>query len=151
MKKSTILIGLLFACLFSSKLQAQKTNAHINHLAIFVVDLKTSTAFYRDVIGLDTIPEPFHDGKHTWMKIGPGSSLHIIEGAEAKKEYFKNNHICFSVSSIEKFTELLRQRKISYEDVSGKKLAITTRVDGVHQIWLQDPDGYWLEINDAKD
>jgi len=26
----------------------------------------------------------------------------------------------------------------------------TTRVDGVKQVWIQDPDGYWLEINDAK-
>lgn len=151
MKKSYFLLALALVCLFSNQLRAQKTNAHINHLAIFVVDLKTSTGFYRDVIGLDTIPEPFHDGKHTWMKIGPGSSLHIIEGAEAKKEYFKNNHICFSVSSVEKFTDILRQRSITWEDVAGKKQSITTRVDGVHQIWLRDPDGYWIEINDAKD
>jgi len=27
---------------------------------------------------------------------------------------------------------------------------VTTRPDGVHQIWFQDPDGYWLEINDVK-
>jgi lactoylglutathione lyase len=31
------------------------------------------------------------------------------------------------------------------------KQTTTTRVDGVQQIWLQDPDGYWVEINDAKD
>jgi hypothetical protein len=35
-----------------------------------------------------------------------------------------------------------------FEDVAGNKNKITTRVDGVHQIWLQDPDGYWIEIND---
>lgn len=151
MKKSSFLLALSLVCLISTQLRAQKTNARINHLAIFVVNLKASTEFYRDVIGLDTIPEPFHDGKHTWMKIGPGASLHIIEGAEAKKEYFKNNHICFSVASVEKFTDILRKRSISWEDVSGRKQAITTRVDGVHQIWLQDPDGYWIEINDAKD
>ncbi len=29
--------------------------------------------------------------------------------------------------------------------------SITTRVDNVKQIWLQDPDGYWIEINDAKE
>ena len=46
------------------------------------------------------------------------------------------------------FIEKLKAAHISFEDVSGNKNAITTRVDGVHQIWLQDPDGYWLEIND---
>jgi lactoylglutathione lyase len=25
-----------------------------------------------------------------------------------------------------------------------------SRIDGVHQIWLQDPDGYWIEINDDQ-
>jgi lactoylglutathione lyase len=55
------------------------------------------------------------------------------------------------VGSVEAFTKLLTQNKIGFEDVAGKKNAITTRVDGVKQIWLQDPDGYWLEINDAKE
>jgi lactoylglutathione lyase len=36
----------------------------LNHIAVYVVDLKISTAFYKDIVGLDTIPEPFHDGRH---------------------------------------------------------------------------------------
>ena len=38
----------------------------------------------------------------------------------------------------------------SWEDQDGKKMALTTRTDGVKQVWLQDPDGYWIEINDAR-
>jgi lactoylglutathione lyase len=128
-----------------------QTKASINHVAIFVVDCKKSAAFYHDIVGLDTIPEPFHDGKHVWMRIGPKQSLHIIQGASAPKEYYKNNHICFTVPSVDDFTAALRKNKIEYEDVAGKKNAVTTRVDKVKQIWLRDPDGYWLEINDAKD
>lgn len=130
---------------------AQSNKARINHLAIYVVDLQKSTSFYRDIIGLDTIPEPFHDGKHTWMKIGPKASIHIIQGAEARKEYYKGNHICFSVESLEKFIELLKKNNISWEDYNNNKMAITSRPDGVKQIWLQDPDGYWIEINNAKE
>ena len=130
---------------------AQSNKARINHLAIYVVNLQKSTAFYREIIGLDTIPEPFHDGKHTWMKIGPKASIHIIQGAEAKKEYYKGNHMCFSVESLEKFIELLQKNNISWEDYSNNKMAITTRPDGVKQIWLQDPDAYWIEINNAKE
>jgi lactoylglutathione lyase len=141
----------IIALLFATTASAQKGSARINHLAIFVQDIKKSAFFYQEIVGLDSIPEPFHDGKHVWLKIGPGASLHIIEGASQKKEYFKNNHICFSVPSVEKFVEALRKNNISYEDVSGKKNSISNRVDGVKQIWLQDPDGYWIEINDAKD
>jgi lactoylglutathione lyase len=143
--------SILSLLVFSGYAQSGKPTVRINHTAIFVVDLKTSKAFYENVLGLDTIPEPFHDGKHAWFRIGPGTSMHMIEGATQKKEYYKNQHTCFSVPSVEAFTALLKKQNIGYEDVAGKKNSITTRIDGVRQIWLQDPDGYWLEINDAKE
>jgi lactoylglutathione lyase len=127
------------------------TKAKINHTAIFVVNLEASRHFYQDILGLDTIPEPFHDGKHAWFKIGPGIAMHVIQGAEAKKVYYKNQHTCFSVASVKAFTEVLTKNNILWEDRDGAKKAITVRIDGVQQIWLQDPDGYWVEINDAKD
>ncbi|MGN6493532.1 MAG: VOC family protein [Agriterribacter sp.] len=138
----------VFVC---TKTFAQAPKARINHVAIYVMDVKKSGDFYMNIIGLDSIPEPFHDGKHIWLRIGPGASMHIIEGASAKKEYYKNNHTCFTVASVQAFTEILKKHAIPWEDVNGKKMGITNRVDGVKQIWLQDPDGYWLEINDAKD
>ncbi|RYF13836.1 MAG: VOC family protein, partial [Flavobacteriales bacterium] len=27
---------------------------------------------------------------------------------------------------------------------------VTLRPDGIHQLYLQDPDGHWIEVNDAK-
>lgn len=134
-----------------SMAQKSKPKARINHTAIFVKDIKATRAFYENILQLDSIPEPFHDGKHKWYSIGPGVSLHVIEGASTKKEYYKNQHTCFSVESVEQFTTLLKGSNIPFEDVAGKRNAITTRVDGVKQIWLQDPDGYWVEINDAKE
>jgi lactoylglutathione lyase len=126
-----------------------KPKATLNHTAIYVVNVKTSVDFYQNIIGLDTVPEPFHDGKHAWFSTGPGIMLHVIQGAAAKKEYYKNQHTCFSVASLDAFTALLKKKNIPWEDRDGAKHAITVRVDGVKQIWLQDPDGYWIEINDA--
>ncbi|MBX3252923.1 MAG: VOC family protein [Chitinophagaceae bacterium] len=142
---------LIFLIAFSSTTFAQAPKARINHVAIYVMDVKKSGDFYMNIIGLDSVPEPFHDGKHIWLRIGPGSTMHIIEGAATKKEYYKNNHTCFTVPSVQVFTETLKKHAIPWEDVNGKKMSITNRVDGVKQIWLQDPDGYWLEINDAKE
>lgn len=150
MKKTIFLLMLAVSAMVNNGF-AQKAKPHINHLAIFVVDLQKSNHFYMNIIGLDTIPEPFHDGKHTWLAIGPGSSLHIIEGAKARIEHFKNNHLCFSVASVDAFVETLKKNNMPFEDVSGKKNTVSLRVDGVKQIWLQDPDGYWIEINDARD
>jgi len=148
----SLVCALIFLNLSAYSQSGNKHNAKFNHIAIFVVDLHRSADFYQNVIGLDSIPEPFHDGKHKWLRTGPGNSIHIIEGAENKKEYFKANHICFSVASMDVFTEMLKKKNILFEDYTGtKNNKITTRPDGVKQIWLQDPDGYWIEINDAKE
>ena len=123
----------------------------LNHIAVYVVDLKISTTFYKDIIGLDTIPEPFHDGRHTWFSVGVKSHLHVISGATTKTVHDKNTHLCFSVASVPEFVKVLEKNKVEYENWAGEKMAITNRVDGVKQIYFKDPDGYWVEINDAKE
>jgi lactoylglutathione lyase len=149
MKNIFLILSFSLTCTQHFAQTGNKPKATLNHTAIYVVDVKASADFYQNIIGLDTIPEPFHDGKHIWLRTGPGIALHIIQGAAVKKEYYKNQHTCFSVASVEAFTALLKKNNIVWEDRDGAKNAITTRVDGVKQIWLQDPDGYWIEINDA--
>jgi lactoylglutathione lyase len=123
----------------------------LNHIALYVVDLQSSTDFYRNIIGLDTIPEPFHDGKHVWFSIGIKSHLHLIQGAAIAALHPKNTHLCFSVNSIDVFINKLQKNNIGYENWAGEASAITIRTDGVKQIYFKDPDGYWIEINDAKE
>jgi lactoylglutathione lyase len=142
---SIILVNSLTQSLFA------QASPRLNHIALYVVDLKTSTDFYKNIVGLDTIPEPFHDGRHTWFSIGPKSHLHIISGAAAKTSHDKNTHLCFTVPSVEAFIPGLKKNNIPYENWAGEKSAVTLRVDGVKQIYFQDPDGYWIEINDAKE
>jgi len=152
-KKYMCLLLILF-CLFSTSSFAQakpnRPKARLNHLAIFVVDVHTSASFYSELFSFDTLPEPFHDNRHAWFSIGPGIALHIIQGAPEPKEYFLNNHMCFSVESTTAFIQQLRQKGITFYNAQGEKGNITTRVDGVQQVWIRDPDGYFIEINDAR-
>ncbi|MBL0358501.1 MAG: VOC family protein [Chitinophagaceae bacterium] len=129
---------------------AQPIHPTLNHIAVYVHNLQKSTAFYQNMLHLDTIPEPFHDGRHSWFSIGPKSHLHLIQGAAAITAHDKNGHLCFSVASLKDFIAVLKQNNIEYENWRGEKYAVTHRVDGVDQIYFKDPDGYWLEINDAK-
>ena len=149
MKK--ILASLFLFLLIATNSWSQTTKARLNHIAIYVVDLQKSTAFYRDIVGLDTIPEPFHDGKHTWFSVGPKSHLHIISGSAQKTDHDKNGHLCFSVPSVIDFISILEKNNIPFESWTGEKSKFTNRVDGVKQIYFRDPDGYWVEINDAKE
>ena len=150
MKKIVAILLLTISLLSVQKIFSQQ-KVILNHIAVYVVDLKISTAFYKDIVGLDTIPEPFHDGRHTWFSVGGKSHLHVISGATTKMAHDKNAHLCFSVASVPEFVKVLVKNKVEYENWAGEKMAITTRVDGVKQIYFKDPDGYWIEINDAKE
>lgn len=133
--------------LLSVLTNAQKPT--INHIAIYVQDIQKSTHFYQNIVGLDTIPEPFRDGKHAWLSIGNKITLHLIGGAEITKPQDQNNHLAFSVPSIETFITRLSKEGIPYEDAQRKPNSVTTRPDGIKQIYFKDPDGYWLEVNNA--
>lgn len=144
--KKILLLFIIISSVGSAGAQQSKTA--LNHIAVYVQHLERSTAFYKDVVGLDTIPEPFHDGRHTWFRVGEHSHLHLISGAAARTEHNKNSHLCFSVPSVDAFIEVLKKAAVPYEDWAGKKSSVTLRVDGIKQIYFQDPDGYWIEIND---
>jgi len=124
-----------------------KPSFKFNHLAIFVMDLKQSSRFYTEVLGLDTIPEPFHDGKHVWLNTGCGGAFHIISGSEKKKDYYVGNHLCLSTSNMDAVKDRLQQNKIKWRNAQGQAGQTTTRPDGILQIWIDDPDGYHIEIN----
>jgi len=127
------------ALLFIVAVQGQqdtKAKASLNHIAQYVVDLKVSTDFYANIIGLDTIPEPFHDGKHTWFAVGPKSHLHIISGAMQKVPHDKNSHLCFTVPSVLDFITGLKKNNVPFESWTGEKNTYTNRVDGVKQIYF---------------
>ena len=130
--------------------ESQKQEISLNHIAIYVEDLAKSAKFYKEVMGLDTVPEPFKDGLHAWFKIGDGLTLHVIQGPKEKLKQYRSTHTCFSVSDIDAFVNHLTKAGIIYEDVKGNKNAVTTRVDGVKQIYFKDPDDYWIEVNNDK-
>lgn len=148
MKKMILCFAMVMPALGFSQ---SKPKFVINHAALFVTDLKRTGEFYSHVLNLDSIPEPFHDGRHIWYSLGMGNmALHIIQGADKSKEYFQNNHLCFRTDDVIGFSKVLQERNIPWVDAKGNPYKITNRVDGVHQLFLQDPDGYWIEVNDAK-
>ena len=81
MKLLKCLSFLLLICLANPAVSQTKPVFKINHIALFVTDLQRAGNFYINIVGLDTVPEPFHDGKHIWFDIGGGAHLHLIKGA----------------------------------------------------------------------
>ncbi|MEO7961273.1 MAG: VOC family protein [Ginsengibacter sp.] len=143
---------LVFLILFVMCLkQAEAQNKpRINHIAVYIHDLGICTNFYKDVVGLEVIPEPFHDGRHTWFSVGDHAALHLIAGAKGVESHLKDSHLCFSVDSIETFISVLEKNNVAYENWVGQAGAVTLRADGIKQIYFKDPEGYWIEVNNDQ-
>jgi lactoylglutathione lyase len=144
------LFVLVFFVAISSLSSAQGNQPTVNHVAICTHNLKKSVAFYSDVLELKKIPNPFNDTVHQWFAIGPGIALHVIAANCPPEAHDINTHLCFSVASLPDFMKHLDQYNIKYGNWNGDYKKTQLRADGVVQIYFQDPDGYWIEVNNAK-
>jgi lactoylglutathione lyase len=120
-----------------------------DHIAIYVTDIDRSAAFYEEFLGLERIREPFHDGLHIWLSIGPATSLHIVGGATETTPHDISHHMAFRTSSLTEMLARLDSANVPYRNFKGDG-RINIRPDGIRQIYFQDPDRYWIEINEAK-
>jgi len=121
-----------------------------NHAALCARNLRKTADFYSTVLELQKIHHPFNDTLHVWFKIGEGLALHIIQGDCPETVHNIGIHLCFSVVSLDAFMKHLDALNIKYGNWTGEPKKVQLRADGVHQIYFQDPDNFWIEVNDAK-
>jgi len=145
--KVTSLFLMVVVLVSGVKLQAQTgqpVSPHFNHTTIYVVDLKKSADFYSQVMEFEKIPEPFHDNKHVWFKIADHCQLHVVIPHDI------NIHLAFSVPSLDDFMAHLEKMNVKYGNWKGDSKTPQMRPDQVKQIYFQDPEGYWIEVNEDK-
>lgn len=148
MKKSFFLLVLLTA--LPLLISAQSFDFKIDHLALVVEDSDVSADFYANILGLKETPHPDKAPGFRWFIVSGSSQIHLIEKDFAPFEKNKSMHLCLSTQDLDAMIAHLEKNNIPYWDWPGKKNAVTLRSDGVRQIYLQDPDKYWIEINNAK-
>mgnify|MGYP003641449207 CR=1 FL=1 len=128
---------------------AQNFDLTFNHYAINVEDLQTSVDFYENVMGLTQITNQTQNNNIRWFGIGDHLELHVIQADTKNISLIKGVHLSFTLSNLDDFVKHLSSKEVYYESWQGEALTTNTRPDGIKQIYLQDPDGYWIEINDA--
>jgi lactoylglutathione lyase len=143
------LLLILIAIMPDNKILAQ-ARPHFNHLTVYVVDLKKSADFYEKVFQLEIIPEPFHDNKHVWFRMADHGQLHVVSGAKEMVPHDINIHLAFTVSDLQAFMKRLDGLGVKYGNWAGDPKQVQVRPDKIDQIYLQDPDGYWIEVNNDK-
>lgn len=141
---------LLFCLLLSGVVWSQDFRLTYDHFALEVMDLKEVGDYYRNVLLLEEIPHPSEPEGFRWFRISGNTQLHLIRKERVPLQDRKSEHLCLSVSDLGAFINHLEKKEVPYWDWPGKKGAVTLRADGVSQIYLQDPEKNWVEINTAK-
>ena len=129
---------------------AQDFETSYDHTALKVNNLERSAAFYKEVLNLKELKVPFENSQLKWFSLGEPLQLHLIEDKTGSVQEDIATHLALRINNMEAFTIHLKKNGISYRDWSGTNEKVSSRPDGVHQIYLQDPDGHWIEVNDAK-
>ena len=125
--------------------------AALEHTALVVSDFEVSEAFYTELLGFEEVPAPWLPTNQMFLTAGDGVQLHMgeVPGIEIRPSSF--NHMAFSVPDFDGFLEHLQDQGVVYSHLGGAvPNGIVERPDGVRQTYFQDPDGYWLEVNDAR-
>lgn len=120
-----------------------------DHFTITVNNLDTSAQFYGDILGLKEIENRTQKSYIRWFSLGDGRELHVVEGLTRTIRLTIGVHLALKLSDFDSFIHLLTSHNITHHNSSGIRDSITTRADGVRQVYFQDPDGYWIEVNEA--
>ncbi len=131
-------------------LLAQLLNAQIpvtgyNHVALAVKDIEASAHFYREIIGLEPVPVPEHlKAIRAWFKVAPGQELHLLAGRAFPVTNNDPNlaHFSFTIPDANPVEVYLKEKGLPY--------LRQQRFDGAWQIYITDPDGYFIELNEPK-
>ena len=150
MKKILLLLWIIVHC----NLLVAQDNARIhftyNHNALSVTDANRSAAFYKNVFQLTEITNRTQMDGIRWISLGEGKELHLVSIIKEPVTINKAVHFALNTNNMDGLVKRLKELKIAYSDWPGKPNTVTVRADGVKQIYLQDPDGYWIEVNDAS-
>ncbi|MCE7995291.1 MAG: VOC family protein [Roseivirga sp.] len=129
-------------------IQAQSPQVTFDHMSLVVKDLSTTIDFYVKVLGFHRIDDPTGVATIDWVENQTGQQLHFSQGDMSEIKFSKSVHMSFGVDALAPFIANLEKHNIPYESWTGDKSSITIRADGIRQIYINDPNGYWIEIND---
>lgn len=147
MKQLFYVLVLAFACTSIYAQDAILQHLTFNHMALSVKDVNKSAAFYSEVLGLQEITNRTQIPGIRWFSMGEGRELHLISIINEPVTINKAVHLALTSDNFDIILKRLEEHHVTYSDWPGVEGKVNIRTDGVKQIFFQDPDGYWLEVN----
>lgn len=149
MKKFIILLLFTSVSKFLNAQDAINIDMVFNHVSLSVKDVNVSADFYQHVFNLNEIVNRTKVDGIRWFSLGEDKELHLISVVKGDVTINKAVHFALTTPTFDEFVANLKRMDTPYSGWAGEENKITIRADGIHQVYVQDPDGYWIEVNSA--
>ncbi len=121
-----------------------------NHIALSVKNVDASIAFYQSIFNFKEIENTASNSKTRWLSINEDKQLHLIPRPDSEIKTDKALHFAFSTPNFDSFIRTLEDLDIEFSDWKDTPNKDYIRKDGIRQVYFQDPNDYWIEVNEAK-
>ena len=121
----------------------------LDHVTLIVKDLVLSRQFYCDLLGMREIDRPNFSFDGKWFQVG-SAQIHLIlehdeagpvgENTSIQQKSSRNRHFALEIEDGYAAAKTFQERGIPL--VAGPQ----ERPDGAVQIFVNDPDGYVVEL-----
>jgi len=147
MKKLILIAVIVLVSNYTKAQETPKISMTFNHVALSVKNVDVSAEFYHKAFDLKEIVNRTKVDGIRWFSLGEGKELHLISIAKSDVVVNKEVHFALTTPTFDAFVANLRRMDITFSSWAGEENKITTRADGIKQVYVQDPDGYWIEVN----
>jgi lactoylglutathione lyase len=125
-----------------------ESSVTFNHLALSVIDADQSAEFYKKTLNLKEITNKTENNQIRWLSLGEGKERHLLSFPNDEIKVNRAVHLALTISDFDAFIKKLDAMKVNYSDWMGViPNKINIRADGIKQVYFQDPNGYWIEVN----
>src|SRR5689334_5502134 len=121
----------------------------LHHVSLYVRDVNRSAEFYARVLGLHEIPNRVGKSHIRWFDLDGLRTIHLIGGDEvAERPRPFSTHVALVTPRLDETLARLAAEGVTYVNIAREPNTVHRRADGIRQVYFQDPDGHWIEIND---
>lgn len=122
----------------------------LDHIALLVRDLAETAKFLTEVLQIREVPDPMGGGHIRWFEFGNAQRFHIQAGDISRTFVEKRTHFALSAPDLDAVIAHFRATGVAFSNMAGVAGEVNVRPDGMRAVFVQDPNGYWFEINDFK-
>lgn len=146
MMRTAFLTFILFATVCVPAQERAAPSLGFDHVALSVANAEASKDFYVELFGMTNITDRDPIEGVRWLSMHGGGELHLLAIVDGEVRTNQAVHLAVKTPDFDDLMQRVIEMDVEYTTWLGEGPGVTERDDGTRQVYLKDPDGYWIEV-----